>query len=343
MTVASHTPTTWDTILSTTMHNYRKSLTDNIFNSRPVLNYLMSNGRVRKSSGGISIVEPIMATLGDTGTYSGWEPITVTPVDTATAAQYSWRQIYATIGINGLEEAQNNSKEMIVNLLEAKIMQAEESLKTMLNGMLLATETVSPGPLPAVGFHSLYDLVDDDDATPVGGIVPSGTEDWWKSIVTDGSVATDAAGLEKVMRDSYNAASDSGSDRVDALFTDAEVFGFYESTLTPQVRYTDVEKANLGFQNLMFKNVPMFWDFQAQPETILGLNSKYVGLCIHSDRDFAQSAFTDNLSGSTSNAGAGTAEALDARVSFITTYGNTTIRNRRRCFKITGIPEFVAP
>ena len=39
MALASHTPATWDDILSTTMHNYHKTLTDNIFNSRPLLNY----------------------------------------------------------------------------------------------------------------------------------------------------------------------------------------------------------------------------------------------------------------------------------------------------------------
>jgi hypothetical protein len=95
----------------------------------------------------------------------------------------------------------------------------------------------------------------------------------------------------------------------------------------------------------MFKNVPLFWDFQSPAGVMLGLNSKYVGLTIHSDRDFKQSPFTDNMSGSlgapASGAGIGSASgnALDARVSFITTYGNATIRNRRRCFKLTGISE----
>ena len=42
------------------MHNYRKTLTDNIFGSRPLLEYLMSKGRVRTVDGGISIVEPLL-------------------------------------------------------------------------------------------------------------------------------------------------------------------------------------------------------------------------------------------------------------------------------------------
>ena len=338
MALATHTPTTWNDILSTTMHNYHKTLTDNIFNARPLLNYLMSNGRVKKVNGGISIVEPIIYVEGDSDSYAEWDTVTVSPVNTATAAQFDWKQLYATIAISGLEEAQNNGKEQIVNLLEAKIMQAEDTLKTNLNGMLFGTRS---GTTAANDFTSLIDLV--DDTAPAGGIDPAG-ETWWKSVVTAVG-AVDAAGLEAAMRTAYNSASDSGNDRVDSLFTDDATFGFYESTLTPQVRYTDTAKANLGFQNLMFKNVPIFWDFQCPDGVMLGLNSKYVGLTIHSDRDFKQSPFTDNLSGSlgapASGAGIGSASgnALDARVSFITTYGNSTIRNRRRCFKLTGIAE----
>lgn len=335
MALGSHTPSTWNNILSTTMHNYHKTLTDNIFNSRPLLHYLMDKGRVKRVSGGISIVEPVMYTTGDAGSYAEWDTVQVTPKNTATAAQFDWKQLYATIAISGLEEAQNNSKEMIVNLLEAKILQAEETLKNLLTTQLFAA---SPG---SDDFGSLQTYI--DSAGTIGGI-NSAVETWWAAIETAvGSV--DAAGLEAAMRAAYNDSSDGGSDRVDALFTDADTFEFYESTLTPQVRYTDVSKANLGFQNLMFKNVPIYWDPAAPAGIMFGINSKYIGLAIHKDRDFKQSPFTDNLSGSTgavaSGAGIGSAStnSLDARVAFITTFGNLTVRNRRRLFKLTGIAE----
>jgi len=345
MAIATHEPGDWNTILSTTFHNYRKTLTDNVWNARPLLNFYMSKGRVRTLSGGISIVEPIIATEGLTQAYDEWEAVLVNSVDTATAAQYAWKQLAATIIISGLEEAQNNSKEMIVNLLEAKIMQAEDTLKTRVNRMLFGTYAGSDA---AKGFTGLPVLV--DDTVACGGITPNGTtENWWKSQSIDGG-AVDGAGLEALLRNAYNKASDAGNDRVDALFTNAYGFGFYESTLTPQVRYTDTAKANLGFQNLMFKNVPMFWDFDCSGGTegtvsdvsasFYGLNSKYIGVAIHSDRNFKQSSFTDNLSGSvTQGGGSATASALDARVSFITTYGEHTTRNRRRNFKITGVTE----
>lgn len=348
MALASHTPSTWNNILSTTMHNYHKTLTDNIFNTRPLLNFYMSNGRVKTIGGGVSIVEPVMYAEGDADSYAEWDTVQVTPKNTASAAQYDWKLLYATIAISGLEEAQNSGKEQIINLLEAKIMQAEETLKKRLNGMLFGTYSSST---TANDWLSLPEIV--DSTGTVGGI-DGGTETWWAA-QEDTGAAIDAAGLETKLRTLYNAASDAGPDTTDAIFTNAYGFEFYESTLTPQVRYTDTEKANLGFQNLMFKDVPMMWDFQCSGGTegststssasFYGLNSKYVGLKLHKDRNFSQSPFTENLSGTSgavaSGAGIGSASvnALDARVSFITTYGNQTTRNRRRLWKLTGVTE----
>ena len=94
------------------------------------------------------------------------------------------------------------------------------------------------------------------------GIDPA-TEAWWASTETSGRSGWTPPASKPLCVTPYNLSSDSGTDRVDAIFTNNYGFEFYESTLTPQVRYTDTAKANLGFQNLMFKNVPMFWDFQA--------------------------------------------------------------------------------
>jgi len=352
MANTGHVPATWNDILSTTMHNYHKTLTDNIFNKTPLLNYYMSKGRVKLIGGGISIVEPVMHAEGDANSYSEWQQVVVTPKNTATAAQFLWKQLYATIAISGLEEAQNNGREQIISLIEAKIEQAEETLNKRLNGMLFGTYASAA---PANDFISLLYLV--DDTAIVGGLDPA-VETWWKSYEKDAG-AVNAAGLEAALRDAYNATSDAGPDHTDAIFTNPFGFGFYESTLTPQVRYTDTSTANLGFQNLMFKDVPMMWDFQcpgviggtaaaptgttsATTAIYFGLNSKYIGLKIHSDRNFKQSPFTDNLSGSvasTATAGlnAASANALDARVSFITTFGNHTTRNRRRLWKVFNV------
>ena len=339
MALATHTPSTWDELLSTTMHNIRNTYADNIFRKRPFLEHLMSNGRLRTVDGGITIVEPLLYAEGDSDVYTQWKPVTVTPVNTITAAQFSWGLLYATIAISGLEEAQNNGREQIINVLEAKIEQSEQTMRKRLSSMAYGTYT-SPNN-PGAEWTGLPTLI--DATASAGGINPSG-ETWWKSYVVASVGAVDAAGLESALRTAVMTTSDSGGDEVDAIFTDPATYAFYESTLTPQVRYTDTNKANLGFRNLLFENVPIMWDADCPAGTAFGINSKYCGMVVHKDRNFQQSAFTPNLSGSVSSTaspgvGAASATGLDARVAFITTYGNFTIRNRRRCFKLAGISK----
>ena len=62
MALGAHSPTTWNDILSSTIHNYRQSMTDNVFDSRPLLNFYKS--RKRTIGGGISIVEPLLYAEG---------------------------------------------------------------------------------------------------------------------------------------------------------------------------------------------------------------------------------------------------------------------------------------
>ena len=365
MTLATHVPGIWDSVLSTTMHNYRKQLTDNIFNSRPLLNYLMSGGRVKTADGGYSIIEPLLLGEGDADSYSQWQTINVNAVQGISAAQYLWKQLYATIVISGLEEAQNNGKEQIINLVEAKVMQAEETLKNILSRMLYGTRGAAAHP--DTDFTPFTTLIDATAAA--GGITPAAApapENNWRSTTVDAGTMTgtdsqgnaitglppagtlDGAELEKLLRRVYMLASDGGSDKPDAIFCGSGFFEAYEGSLTPQVRYTDTSKANLGFQNLMFKNIPIYYDPDCPSGTALFLNNKYVGLTLHSDRNFKQSPFSSNLGAGMDTAtangrSAGVAPtapatpagfALDARVSFITTYGNTTVRNRRRLAKI---------
>jgi hypothetical protein len=345
------------------MHNYRKSLTDNLFASRPLLEYFMSKGRVRTVDGGISIVEPLLLGPGEANSYGPWQQIQVNAVAGISAAQYPWRQLYATIIISGLEEAQNNGKEQMISLVEAKVMQAEETLKNLCTAMLYGTRGGATLPTDWTPLTTLIDAT-----AAAGGITPAAApapENQWRSPTWDASAntGTDATGgaitipgaamtspydgseVERVLRHMWMLASDGGSDHVDAIFAGTGWYEAYEASLTPQVRYTDTAKANLGFSNLMFKNVPIFWDPDCPTGTALGLNSKYIGLTLHSERNFTQSPFTSNLSGSvasTANPNPGAtaaspaANAIDARVSFITTYGNTTTRQRRRNFKITG-------
>lgn len=319
----------YDALLTTTINNYRKTLVDNVFGDRPLFYWLLKRGqRFRQLSGGANIVEHLVYAGPNAGSYGQWDAISITPIQGLTAAEFPWRMVQASIAISGLEEAQNNGEAAIINLLQARTMQAEESLRDAMNVMVYGDGTGNGGK-DFLGLGAL--VASTEGPATVGGI--SVTDNvWWRSQVYDRTGGT-AANLQAYLRTAYNAAS-KGSDAPDALFSDYDVFELYESQLLPNVRYSDVETVNSGFTNLRFKRAVWMPDTDAPSQTVYGLNSKYISLVGHRDRWFKVSKFQDGLSA----ANGGNATTVDARYALITAFGNMTVSNRARHFKVYNVP-----
>ena len=303
----------FDAILSTTLQNYRPTLVDNIFTATVLLDHLNSRGRVVMEEGGTSIVEPLVYAVNDTAnSYSGYDAIDLTPQDGISAANYQWKQMAASIAISGIEEAQNRGTEAIIKLLNAKIMQAEESIKESLNDMLYASSVGNGGK----DFQGLGFII--DASNTVGGIDPS-TNTWWRSYEENTATALTTA----QMATAYNTAS-KGNDTPDMIVTTMALFEKYESLLTAQVRYQDVTKANSGFQNLMFKQTPVVFDVSCPTGNMFFMNSKYLKLTGMNGHWFNTTDFQK-----------GTVAGVDARYALILSFGELTCSNRARQAKLT--------
>ena len=301
----------FDNLLTTTLANYRKTLTDNVFTARPLTYTLMEKGRIRMLNGGTKIVEPLIYGLNDTvGSYSGYDSLALTPQEGISAAEFEWKQYAASISISGIEEAKNNGDAEIINLLEAKIMQAEESMREGFNTMFFGDGTGNSSK----NWNGLGNLV--ESGNTVGGI-DSNTYTWWKSYEENTSTALTLA----QMATAYNTVS-VGNDHPDTLLTTQTLFEKYEALLQPNLRYTDTKTADAGFQNLLFKAAPVMYDTGCTAGTFFFLNSKYLTLVGHSDKWFSQTAFISP-------------EDTDARYALIMCYGNLTVRNRAKQGKLT--------
>ena len=303
----------FDALLSTTLANYRSTLTDNVFTARPLTFKLMEKGRIRMLNGGTKIVEPLIYGQNDTvGSYSGFDTIALTPQTGISAAEYEWKQYAASISMSGIEEAKNNGEQEIINLLEAKIMQAEESLREGFNQMFFADGTGNGGK----DWNGLANLVEATGA--VGGIDPADSgNSFWASYEENTSTALTLA----QMSTAYNSVS-VGNDHPDVLLTTQTLFEKYEGLLQPQLRYTDAKTADAGFQNLLFKAAPVMYDVHCPSGVFFFLNSKYITLVGHSGKWFQQTEFIRP-------------EDLDARYALIMCYGNMTLRNRAKQGKLT--------
>lgn len=303
----------FDALLSTTLANYRDKLTDNVFTARPLTYWLMDKGRIQTESGGTKIVEQLIYGQNSTvASYSGYETLSLTPQDGISAAEYDWKQYGASIAISGIEEAKNNGEHAIINLLEAKIMQAEESMREGFNQMFFADGTGNSGK----NWNGLGNLV--ESGNTVGGInsATAGNE-YWRSYEEN----TAGALTLLQMATAYNSTS-VGNDHPDVILTTQTLFEKYESLLQPQLRYTDTKTADAGFQNLLFKSAPIMYDTHCTAGVMYFLNSKYIKLVGHSDKWFAQTEFVRP-------------ENQDARFALIMCYGNLVVSNRKKQGKLT--------
>jgi hypothetical protein len=304
----------FDALLSTTLANYRDKLTDNVFSARPLTYWLSDKGRIRTESGGTKIVEQLIYGQNDTvKSYSGYETLSLTPQDGISAAEYEWKQYGASIAISGIEEAKNNGEHAIINLLEAKIMQAEESLREGFNQMFFADGTGNSGK----NWNGLGNLV--ESGNTVGGIDSAAVgNEFWRSYEENTAGALSLL----QMATAYNSVS-VGNDHPDVILTTQTLFEKYESLLEPRMRYTDTKTADSGFQNLLFKSAPIMYDVHAPVGTMFFLNSKYLKLVGHTDKWFAQTDFVRP-------------ENQDARFALIMCYGNLVCSNRKKQGKLTG-------
>lgn len=186
----------YDSLLTTTLAAYRKTLVDNIFKDSAFLAYLRMTDAVKKQNGGERIAIPLMYGDNDTiKTHGGYSVLDTTPQDGLTTAFYEWAEIAGTISISRKEERQNAGEGRLISLLESKIKQAEMSMREKLNGDLLR------GTVSATTF--VQDQADDgsyglnplgwfcrktkstDPTTIAVGNISSSSHSWWRTVTAD--------------------------------------------------------------------------------------------------------------------------------------------------------------
>lgn len=307
----------WDSLLTTTLANYRNKLYDNIFDTYPFLSWL--NGKLgvalrgqsvkRTLDGGESIVEQLLYAQNTTaGSYSAYEQLDVTPQEGHTIARFNWKQYSVSISINGLERRSNMGEAQLISLLQAKATQAEMSLRDQLSQGAFSDGTGNSSK-DLTGLQALVSTT-----TTVGGLSPT-TFSWWQSNVNAAGGSFAAGGLE-AMRTTYNTIS-FGNDKPDFIVTDQTTFEYYEKVLQPQERYTNTQAANSGFTNLTFKGIPMVFDRDCPASNMYFLNSRYINFVVHRDADMSTGSFIRPTN-------------QDATVAQILFQGNLTTNNRRK-------------
>lgn len=338
----------YDSLLSTTLFAYRKTMVDNIFKSNAFLAALRKYDGIEYQDGGERIAQPLMYEENDTfNSYSGYETLTVKPQDGITTAFFPWREIGGTIAISRKEERQNSGEGRLLNLLEKKIMQAEMSIKSKVNQQILQgtvdTATFVPGnsakDLNPLGWFLRYAPATDPLAGGNVGDIAAATYSWWRPNLANfattvasnhkfGLAVTTFQGLKIGLYRMYNYCS-RGADGSgpNLIVTNQETYESYENALDVQKQYMDTSLAEMGFQNIKLKGATLVWD-ELVPDLYTGttsltvgtafyLNTRFFKLVIDKETDFITTPFVEP-------------ENQTAKVAKVLFMGNTTVSNPRK-------------
>ena len=168
-------------IVSTTIQSRSRKLADNMSDNNAILHRLRERGRIKTVSGGDVILQEINFTDNATvKNYSGYETLDVSPSEVMSAASFDWKQKAVAVTISGLEQLKNSGKERMIDLLEARIENAEMSMENSIAVDMYSDGTGDGGK--QIG--GLQHLVADSPATgTVGGIDRSTTiGTFWRNI-----------------------------------------------------------------------------------------------------------------------------------------------------------------
>lgn len=307
-------------ILATTLRNRSGVTADNVSENNAFLNRLKKRGNIKTVDGGRTIVQEL--TYAENSTfirYAGYELLNVSPSDVISAAEFDWKQAAVAVTISGLEGLMNSGAERVIDLMETRIQNAEDTMQNGIGGDVYSNGTADSGK--QIGGLQL--LVADDPTTGTVGGINRATWAFWRNAkfqaTTDGGSAATAANIQRYMNSLYNSLV-RGTDKPDLILADANYYGFYESSLQAIQRISQANEADAGFVSLKYKGADVVLDGgvggACPTNHMYMLNSKYLKWRPHKDRNFTALAPRQSVN-------------QDASVQFIALAGNMTVSNAR--------------
>ena len=179
---------TYDQISAITQKKFIPKLYDNIFNSNPLLQRAKKKWYTKVDGGTVIIVPLNYATTSSSGWYSGAETLQTTDNDVITGAEYTWKQLYANISINRLDELKNSGDSQILSLVKNKVQIAE---KTMDDKLATGLYSASTDAKSIVGLGTIVGT-----ANTVGGISQT-TYTWWAAQLDSTTTTTTIAEMQR--------------------------------------------------------------------------------------------------------------------------------------------------
>lgn len=242
-------------LITTTLRNRTHKLADDVTKNNAILYQLSKRSTgMMPFDGGRTIVQEMDYAENTNATwYSGYETVAINPQETFTWAEFDIKQLMVAVSVSGLEQLQNAGAERSINLVAARVENAERTMKNVVSAAMYSNGTGSGGK--EIGGLQL--LVADTPTNDVGGI-PRATYTFYQNQTESGTFTM--SGIQAGMDNLY-AKCVRGTDRPKLILSDNVAWGAFIQSLQNIQRITSSEYGELGFTNLAFMgNIPVILD-----------------------------------------------------------------------------------
>ncbi len=272
-----------DNLYTSTWQNMKETVRDNVFNALPFWFWLKEKGRMETVEGGRFLTEPLMYDKTDNVRWIGrGGTAPMNDQQLLTTAKFDWRYLVGSVVRFGIDDQQNRGKNEILNLMNTKLDNTQNSLATEMETRLFgASGAVSAGTTTDTNpaFDGLQFLVPDDPTSAsnnAGGIDPS-TYTWWRNQATNMTAKSFATYGVSYMRTLMNNCSNNlKMDSPDIILSGQTPYEAYEDSVLPLYRISDNKLGDMGFENIKFKGRPMLWSPSCSNQRLYMLNTNFI-------------------------------------------------------------------
>lgn len=315
----------YDFLNAVTQDRFIPKLQDNIYGKSAFLYALQQDQRVNVN-GGTDIKYPLKYAKNTArGTYKGWDTLDMNIPDNITASVYDWGDYYVTFGISGTDEDRNMGESQVIDLLKAKMEDAEDSMHDQIaTDIFTGTDTD--------GIIGLATAV----AAGTYANIAGGTYTWWQSTVdatahtkANMKTTTSTSYVLTLLRNAWAACAHLGK-TPNLVVTSHAVYNVIEEVLDANARYSKTLTgraagiAAAGFDALQFRNAPIIADEYCPSDVMYVLNTDYLDLLIHPSVNMKFSGFKEPTN-------------QRGRVGQIFWKGQMAISNRRMFYAFTDL------
>ena len=248
----------------------------------PTLMKMSRKGRL--VSGGTQISEQLEVALNPSFQYArDYDRLRMPAQSVISQVVYDWAESFVVIQMSNSEKLKNAGPSRFLNIARIRF----RNMMTTFHENHARDLFLTGAEYRGKGIEGLAHVVPANGQGTVGGIDSSRNHLWRSRVfnVTDDGDSKNPAVVKRYFGKAKTALT-RGPDKPDLIIVPPDIWDEFDRSMQGVHRQSDTDMVNLGFENLLVKNIPVVWDEYCTADEAYVLTTKYLKLVQHRNQRY---------------------------------------------------------